>query len=256
MRHRYVTHRLLLDVSSLTYRAYFALKEPGVFAQGRAPGRRRARLPRHGHEADRRSAARRGRARLRPRLASDHPHRHVPGLQGGAPARARGPDPAVRAAARGARSHRHAAGPDRGLGGRGRDRRLLHRGHRGRPHRHRQRRPRPDPAGARPRRAAAVHRARRLGARRVRRGGRAREVRRARRPLRRVRDPARRPLRRPARRPRRRREDRPRPGRRVPVDRGDARGRGGRQLAASSRPFGQTCSTRATTWPRCSGSCP
>ena len=25
-----MTHRLLLDVSSLTYRAYFALKEPGV----------------------------------------------------------------------------------------------------------------------------------------------------------------------------------------------------------------------------------
>jgi len=32
-----VTHRLLLDVSSLTYRAYFALKEPGVFAKDGRP---------------------------------------------------------------------------------------------------------------------------------------------------------------------------------------------------------------------------
>ena len=32
-----MTHRLLLDVSSLTYRAYFALKEPGVFAKDGRP---------------------------------------------------------------------------------------------------------------------------------------------------------------------------------------------------------------------------
>ena len=32
-----MTHRLLLDVSSMTYRAYFALKEPGVFAKDGRP---------------------------------------------------------------------------------------------------------------------------------------------------------------------------------------------------------------------------
>jgi 5'-3' exonuclease len=32
-----MTHRLLLDVSSLTYRAYFALKEPGVFGKDGRP---------------------------------------------------------------------------------------------------------------------------------------------------------------------------------------------------------------------------
>ena len=32
-----MTYRLLLDVSSLTYRAYFALKEPGVFAKDGSP---------------------------------------------------------------------------------------------------------------------------------------------------------------------------------------------------------------------------
>jgi len=32
-----VAHRLLLDVSSLTYRAYFALKEPGIFAKDGTP---------------------------------------------------------------------------------------------------------------------------------------------------------------------------------------------------------------------------
>lgn len=32
-----MTRRLLLDVSSLTYRAYFALKEPGVFARDGSP---------------------------------------------------------------------------------------------------------------------------------------------------------------------------------------------------------------------------
>ena len=159
--------------------------------------------------------------------------------------------------ARGARPHRHAPGPDRGLGGRGRDRRLLHRGHRGRPDRHRQRRPRPDPAGARPvvRLLFTVRGVSDLG--RVRRGGRAREVRRARRPLRRVRDPARRPVRRPARRPRRRREDRPRPGRRVPVDRRDARGRG-RRRAPRIKPARPGQPARFARLPRrrCSSSCP
>ncbi len=32
-----MTHRLLLDVSSLTYRAYFALRDPGVFAKDGRP---------------------------------------------------------------------------------------------------------------------------------------------------------------------------------------------------------------------------
>jgi 5'-3' exonuclease len=32
-----MTHRLLLDVSSLTYRAYFALRDPGVFAKDGTP---------------------------------------------------------------------------------------------------------------------------------------------------------------------------------------------------------------------------
>ena len=32
-----MTHRLLLDVSSLTYRAYFALRDPGVFARDGRP---------------------------------------------------------------------------------------------------------------------------------------------------------------------------------------------------------------------------
>ena len=32
-----MTHRLLLDVSSLTYRAYFALRDPGVFAKDGSP---------------------------------------------------------------------------------------------------------------------------------------------------------------------------------------------------------------------------
>jgi 5'-3' exonuclease len=32
-----VTHRLLLDVSSMTYRAYFAMREPGVFAKDGSP---------------------------------------------------------------------------------------------------------------------------------------------------------------------------------------------------------------------------
>jgi 5'-3' exonuclease len=34
---RRVTHRILLDVSSMTYRAYFAMREPGVFAKDGTP---------------------------------------------------------------------------------------------------------------------------------------------------------------------------------------------------------------------------
>ena len=69
------------------------------------------------------------------------------------------------------------------------------------------RRSRPDPAGARPVGSAAVHGARRLGAARVRRGDRAREVRRPGVPLRGVRDPPRRSLRRATGSERGRRED-------------------------------------------------
>ena len=32
-----MTHRLLLDVSSMMYRSYFALREPGMFAKDGRP---------------------------------------------------------------------------------------------------------------------------------------------------------------------------------------------------------------------------
>ena len=103
-------------------------------------GQRPARLPRHGHEACRRPASGRSRPRLRPRLAPDGARRHLRRVQGRASRRARRPDDPVRDAPGDPGPHRDAPGPDGELGGRGRHRRVLPRGHRGRPHRDRERR--------------------------------------------------------------------------------------------------------------------
>ena len=149
----------------------------------------------------------------------------------------------------------------RGLGGRGRDRRLLRGGSSGRPARDRERRPRPDPAGARPGRQAPVHGPRRERARRVRRGGRAREVRRAGLALRGVRDPARRSLRRAPRRARasarRRRARWSRPTARsrscwrTPRRRAAARAAQGQARAPSSAARSPpTTSRRCSSWSR------
>ena len=226
----------------------------------RTAGERRPRIPRHGHPPRREPATRRGRPRLRPRLAAGGAHGHLPGLQVQPPARARGDHAAVRAVAQRPRSHRPAAGGDRGVGGRGRDRRVLRRGGRGRPHRDRVRRSRPDPAGPRSRREAAVHAARGLRAGRVRRGGRPREVRGAGISLRGVRDPARRPVGRPPGRARRRREDRAGAGQDLRLPRRPAR----RRRAAPAPPRtaegqagaqGEDPRVAPTTSTRCVASC-
>ena len=157
-----MTHRMLLDVSSLTYRAYFAMKEPGC---SRRTGVRSGAVHGYLDMVTRLIVDRRPDEVVH---VYDHDWRPVartdiyPGYKADAPARARGPDRSSSRCCGGARPHRHAPGADRGLGGRGRDRRVLRRGERRRPDRDRLRRPRPDPARPRPGREAALHRARRL----------------------------------------------------------------------------------------------
>ena len=188
-----MTHRLLLDVSSLTYRAYFSTPDSVTAPDGRRSTRYTAiwawspvdRQPSsdevvHVYDHDRRPVAR---TEIFPGYKANRPEE---------------PEAITTqfALLKSARPHRPPPGADRALGGRGRDRRVLPRGRRGRPDRDRLRRSRPDPAGPRPRREAPVHPPRRVGARGVRRGARVREVRRAGVEVRGLRDPARRPLRR------------------------------------------------------------
>ena len=137
---------------------------PGVLRDARhGEGARRttdqrgARLPRHGDATGREPPTRRGGPRVRPRLAAGRPDRHLPRLQGDA-TRGTGRDhDAVPAPPPGARPHRSPPGRIGRVGGRGRDRRVLRRGGRGRPDRDRLGRPRPDPARAGPGREAPVH---------------------------------------------------------------------------------------------------
>ena len=119
-----VTHRLILDVSSMMYRAYFAMGDSVHAPDGRTMGALHGYLDMVG-AAREVAAARRGRARVRPRLASRRSHRPLPPVQGDPSGRPRGPAGAVRAAAGDPGAHRHAAGAVPGLGGRGRHRRVL-----------------------------------------------------------------------------------------------------------------------------------
>ena len=88
-----MSHPIFLDVSSMMYRAYFAMRETGVFApDGRPMGAL------HGY-LDMVSrllavpSARRGHPRLRPRLATHGAHADLRRLQGRPAAGAGGPHP-------------------------------------------------------------------------------------------------------------------------------------------------------------------
>jgi len=191
-----MAHRLVLDVSSLMYRAHFAMGDGVRSPSGRSVGAV------HGYldMVTRLIVSRRPEEVVH---AYDHEWRpvaarHLPRIQGEPSARSGRPARAVHDAPTGARPHRHGAGDDRGWEPRTRSARSAPRrsddllemvsGDRDLIQLVR------DPVGE-----AALHRPRRLRPARARRGRGARALRRSGRPLRGVRDPARRPQRRPAR---------------------------------------------------------
>ena len=150
-------HRLLLDVSSLGYRSYFALRDVVHAPDGSSVGAvvgyldmvTRLIVSRRPDEVD---------PRVRPRLAPHGPDPALRGLQGEPARRTGGPDHPVRAAAPRAGSDGDAPGAGADVGGGGRDRRVGGRRERRRPVRDGLRRSRPDPAGARPRRSGCCSR--------------------------------------------------------------------------------------------------